>query len=140
MRKANYKWHFFVCALFESFLTRKKKLAMCEIISVVFTVLDGKKVNERGNETLNELTVGRFNSFPGQVRWKPIYGSKIQNFVASEIDARETIDWIFRERARRHACPLKLTLPLLKGYVFWIMIVLVENSLMKNNSALDCLG
>ena len=125
---------------FLKFLTRKKKLAMCEIISVVFTVMDGKKVNERRNETLNELTVGRFNSFPGQVRWKPIYGSKIQNFVASEIDARETIDWIFRERARRHACPLQLTLPLLKGYVFWIMIVLVENSLIKNNSALDCLG
>ena len=70
MRKANYKWHFFVCALFESFLTRKKKLAMCEIISVVFTVMDGKKVNERGNETLNELTVGKFNSF--QVEWKPV--------------------------------------------------------------------
>ena len=48
---------------FLKFLTRKKKLAVCEIISVVFTVMDGKKVNERGNETLNELTVGKFNSF-----------------------------------------------------------------------------
>ena len=55
---------------FLKFLTRKKKLAMCEIISVVFTVMDGKKVSERGNETLNELTVGKFNSF--QVEWKPI--------------------------------------------------------------------
>lgn len=36
MRKANYKRHFLVCALFESFLTRKKKLAMCEIIRVLF--------------------------------------------------------------------------------------------------------
>ena len=46
---------------FLKFLTRKKKLTMCEIISVVFTVMNGKKVNERGNETLNELTVGKFN-------------------------------------------------------------------------------
>ena len=49
---------------------RKKKLAICEIISVVFTVMNEKKFNERGNETLNELTVGKFNSF--QVEWKPI--------------------------------------------------------------------
>ena len=55
---------------FLKFLTRKKKLAMCEIICVIFTVMNGKKVNERGNETLNELTVGKFNSF--QVEWKPI--------------------------------------------------------------------
>ena len=49
---------------FLKFLTRKKKLAMCEIICVIFTVMNGKKVNERGNETLNELTVGKsVNSF-----------------------------------------------------------------------------
>lgn len=56
---------------FLKFLTRKKKLTMCEIIRVLSVYrLNGKKVNERGNETLNELTDGKFNSF--QVEWKPI--------------------------------------------------------------------